>query len=180
MPDYRRFRVQGGCYFFTVNLAQRHRDGLLIQHIEELRNAVSRVKQKRSFHIDGWVVLPDHMHCLWTLPPGDDDFATRWRLIKTFFSRGLLAVEPKSGVGIRQGERGIWQRRYWEHAIRNARDYEAHMDYLHYNPVKHGYVNRVADWPYSTFSRCVGKGIYPADWGGDGVADIDAGEAVGS
>jgi hypothetical protein len=91
------------------------------------------------------------MHCIWTLPEGDDDFSSRWKMIKTAFSKGLPKVERRSKVRIKRGERGIWQRRFWEHAIRNERDYEAHMDYLHFNPVKHGWVKSVIDWPYSSF-----------------------------
>jgi len=176
MPDYRRYRIAGGCYFFTVNLLERSPNDLLVRHIDLLRQAVRRAKQARPFRIDAFVVLPDHLHCVWTLPPGDDDFITRLRLIKIFFSRGILPAERRGTVRQRRGARGIWQRRYWEHAIRDDRDFAAHVDYIHYNPVKHGYVTRVADWPYSTFRRCVARGIYPADWGGVDVVDSVAGE----
>ncbi len=118
------------------------------------------------FTIHGWVVLPDHMHCVITLPPEDADFATRWRLIKTGFSKALPKVEHVSPVRRHRGERGIWQRRYWEHLIRDEADYRAHMDYVHVNPLKHGLVERVADWPYSTFHRLVDRGVYPSQWCG--------------
>jgi putative transposase len=168
MAEYRRNRVAGGTYFFTVNLLDRRSD-LLISEIGILREVVLGVRRERPFHIDAWVVLPDHMHCLWTLPVGDDDFPRRWQAIKTGFSRALPDVERRNLSMVRRGERGIWQRRYWEHTIRDARDYGAHMDYVHFNPVKHGYVAHAGDWPYSTFRRCVGLGFYPADWvGGDG------------
>ena len=175
MSNYRRFRVKVGTYFFTVNCLDRTSRHFLIDNIDNLRTAIQRVKNKRPFHIDGWVVLPEHMHCIWTLPDNDDDYATRWRLIKTFFSQSLAKNEYRSNNRIRRGERGIWQQRYWEHTIRNDNDYQRHMDYLHYNPVKHGYVKNVIDWPFSSFHRCVKKGMYPADWGED-VEGIEAGE----
>ena len=174
MPDYRRYRLPGGTYFFTVNLLQRYPNDLLVRHIDILRSEVRAVREKRPFVIDAWVVLPDHLHCVWTLPPGDDDFTNRWRLIKQGFSKALPITERRSAVRMARGERGIWQRRFWEHAIRNETDYAAHIDYCHINPFKHGYVQRVADWPYSTFHRDVERGIYPLDWAGD--LEIDLGE----
>ncbi|MBD9358867.1 transposase [Methylomonas sp. EbA] len=144
MPDYRRYRVPGGTYFFTVNLPERKRD-LLVRHIGDLREAVRKTKQERSFHIDAWVVLPDHMHCIWTLPPGDSDFSNRWKVIKIRFVKSIPATERRSKVRNARGERGIWQRRFWEHVIRDGRDFAAHVDYCHWNPVKHGLVQRVID-----------------------------------
>ncbi len=176
MPDYRRYRIPGGCYFFTVNLLQRHGNELLTREIALLRDAVRHVRKIHPFHIDGWVVMPEHMHCVWTLPAADDDFSGRWRPIKAIFSRNLSHNEYQSPVRQARGERGIWQRRFWEHAIRDDRDYAAHMDYLHFNPVKHGHVKRVADWPYSSFMRWVDKGVYPIDWCGGGDIDVDGGE----
>ena len=165
MSDYRRLRVAGGCYFFTVNLLERRPNDLLVRHIHHLRAAVREVRRAWPFGIDGWVVLPDHLHCIWTLPAGDDNYATRWRLIKAGFARRLPATERRSASRRRRGERGIWQRRYWEHAIRDDCDFAFHIDYLHFNPVKHGYVVRPGDWPYSTFRHLVRSGLYPADWG---------------
>ncbi len=118
------------------------------------------------------MVLPDHLHCIIELPSGDADFATRLRLIKANFSKAIPRLESLSSVRARRGERGIWQRRYWEHLIRDERDYQAHMDYVHINPVKHGLVGRVADWPYSTFHGLVAEGIYPADWAGGCEDDL--------
>jgi REP-associated tyrosine transposase len=166
MPDYRRAWHPGGTYFFTVNLLHRNGNDLLIRHIELLREAVSSIQRRHPFSIHGWVVLPEHMHCIIELPLDDDDYAKRWRLIKTAFSRALPHTETLSQVRAKRGERGIWQRRYWEHLIRDDRDYRAHMDYIHINPVKHGLVRRVADWPYSTFHRLVTEGVYPGNWGG--------------
>ena len=166
MSDYRRAWHPGGTYFFTVNLLQRQGNDLLIRHIDTLRAVVKAVRKQHAFRIHAWTVLPEHLHCIIELPPGDADFATRWRLIKTGFSKSLPRTERLSVVRLRRGERGIWQRRFWEHLIRDERDYRAHMDYVHINPVKHGLVERVADWPYSTFHRLVAEGVYPADWAG--------------
>ncbi|MCW1936438.1 transposase [Pseudomonas sp. MDMC_285] len=163
MPNYRRARVPGATYFFTVNLRDRTSD-LLIREIDLLRETVRATKTRHPFHIDAWVVLPEHMHCLWTLPLGDADFALRWKVIKFAFSKRLLATEMLSVNQQNRRERGIWQRRYWEHLIRDEHDYQRHFDYIHYNPLKHGHVARLADWPYSSFHRAVAQGIYPADW----------------
>lgn len=149
-PDYRRYRVPGGTYFFTVNLLERRLD-LLVRHMDHLLEAVRATKQARPFHIDAWVVLPDHMHCVWTLPPEDDDFSNRWKSIKIRFVQKLPRTERRSRVSVAKGERGIWQRRFWEHAIRDETDYVRHVDYVHCNPVKQGYVQQVIDWPYSVF-----------------------------
>jgi REP-associated tyrosine transposase len=172
MPDYRRNRVAGGTYLFTVNLRDRDRP-LLVERIELLRESVRRVRVLMPFHIDAWVVLPEHMHALWTLPEGDADFPRRWQAIKMAFSKHVAAGEVLSRSRRNKGERGIWQRRYWEHTIRDDRDYAAHMDYIHFNPVKHGYVSDVAAWPFSSFHKCVAMGLYPSAWVGkdDGVGD---------
>ena len=176
MPDYRRHRVAGGSYFFTVNLRDRRSD-LLIAEIALLRSAVRTARARHPFHIDAWVVLPDHMHCLWTLPPGDVDFPSRWQLIKATFSHGVPKPEHQRRASlVRKREAGVWQRRYWEHGIRDDRDYAAHMDYIHFNPVKHGFVAHAAEWPYSSFVRCVGLGMYPSDWAMEGAGVVDAGE----
>jgi putative transposase len=175
MPDYRRNRVPGGTYFFTVNLHDR-RSGLLVEQIDLLRETMRSVRARRPFHIDAWVVLPDHIHCLWTLPKGDADFSTRWRLIKTAFAKSLPASEALSPTMIKRGERGVWQRRYWEHTIRDECDYNTHMDYIHFNPVKHGHAATPAAWRHSSFRRCVEQGIYPAEWIADGSDAVEAGE----
>src|SRR6478672_5078568 len=148
MPNYRRHYLPGGTYFFTVTLLNR-RSRLLVEHIDALREAVRLVRTRRPFYIDAWVVLPDHMHCVWTLPEGDADYSSRWKEIKTLFSRSLPKTEHLSAVRARRGERGIWQRRFWEHAIRDDVDYAAHIDYVHVNPDRHGLVERVREWPYS-------------------------------
>ncbi len=166
MPNYRRHFVAGGCYFFTVNLWDKQ-SFLLTEHIDLLRNSVKRVKCLYPFHIDAWVVLPNHMHCIWTLPANNDDFPLRWRLIKLLFSKNLPRTEYLSATRRRRGERGIWQRRYWEHTITTDFDYANHINYVHVNPLKHGYVDQVKDWPYSTFHRYVKDKILAEDWCGD-------------
>ena len=170
MSDYRRARVPSATYFFTVNLRDRSSD-LLIREIDLLRDTVRATKARHPFHIDAWVVLPEHMHCMWTLPEGDADFALRWKVIKFGFSRRLPNQEALSATQHRRGERAIWQRRYWEHLIRVDRDYQRHFDYIHFNPLKHGHVQRVVDWPYSSFHRAVCMGLYPQNWCGGAVAE---------
>jgi putative transposase len=175
MSDYRRNRVPGGTYFFTVTLFDRRSD-LLIAEVDLLRAAVRKTMIQSPFYIDAWVVLPEHMHCLWTLPERDADFSGRWWAIKTEFSKSLPALERRSDTMTKRGERGIWQRRFWEHTIRDDRDYAVHMDYIHFNPVKHGLAANVADWPFSSFRRSVAKGFYPATWAGGVEALSEAGE----
>jgi len=172
MPDYRRNRVPGGTYFFTVNLLERQ-SSLLEEYIDCLREAVRVVRLRQSFHIDAWVVLPDHMHCVWTLPEGDADYSSRWKAIKIAFSKSIPKTERLSVVRMAKGERGIWQRRYWEHTIRGDKDYAAHVDYCHINPLKHGLVKQVVDWPYSTFHELVKRGVYPTNWAGDVENDLN-------
>jgi putative transposase len=166
MVTYRRNFIPGGSFFFTVNLADR-KLSLLTSHIDALRTAFREIRLRHPFTIDAIVVLPDHLHAIWTLPDGDTDFATRWRLIKTTFSRYVPAGERISASRAAKGERGIWQRRYWEHSIRDENDFARHVDYIHINPVKHGLVSRVRDWQHSSFHRMVMLGIYPEDWAGD-------------
>jgi putative transposase len=162
---YRRANVKGGTYFFTVNLAERHLR-LLVDHVDILRTAVRTMKQRHPFHIDAFVVLPDHLHAIWTLPEGDVDFATRWMLIKAGFSRQIAKGERRNASRIDKGERGIWQRRYWEHLIRDDNDYEQHVDYVHYNPVKHGHVRCAAEWAHSSIHRYIAAGTISCSWGG--------------
>jgi putative transposase len=171
MTSYRRNFTAGGSFFFTANLAER-RLRLLTDHIDELRTAFRETRRHHPFTIDAMVVLPNHLHAIWTMPEGDADFARRWRLIKSAFSRRLPTGEQISDSRAAKGERGIWQRRYWEHAIRDENDFARHIDYIHINPVKHGLVTRVRDWPFSSFHRMVKLGVYPEDWAGD-VSDHD-------
>jgi len=168
MTNYRRNFIPGGSYFFTVNLADRC-SRLLTDNIGALRSAFRYVRERHAFMIDAIVVLPDHLHTIWSLPEGDSDFALRWRLIKSTFSRELPPGEHISESRAAKGERGVWQRRYWEHTLRDERDLERHINYIHFNPVKHCHVSQVRDWPYSSFHRMVRLGICPEDWAGNVV-----------
>ena len=165
MTNYCRYRTDGGIYFFTVNLAERQRS-LLTERIDTLREAFREVKNAHPFVIDAVVILPEHLHTIWTLPQGDNDFSLRWRQIKSAFSRAIEKDERISNSRLRKQERGVWQRRFWEHAIRDEEDFNRHIDYIHINPVKHGYVQRAVDWQFSSFHRYVKLGILPADWAG--------------
>jgi putative transposase len=175
MPNYRRAFVLGGCWFFTVNLLDR-RSKLLVEQIDALRAAVQWTREHYPFAIDAWVVLPDHQHAVWTLPESDADFAVRWRMIKSRFAHAIPAEERRDDVRIARGERGIWQRRFWEHMIRDESDYARHIEYCYINPVKHGLVSRVRDWPHSSFHRDVTAGIFPLDWAGDANGAGEFGE----
>jgi putative transposase len=148
-----------------------------------LRAAITRVRAHRPFHIDAWVLLPEHLHAIWTLPADDADFSLRWAQIKRLVTRAcgarLLRSEWMGASKSKHRESTLWQRRFWEHQIRDERDYSRHMDYVHYNLLKHGHVLRVADWPYSSFHRLVGEGMYPRDWGAALDLDtLEAGEPV--
>ena len=165
MSNYRRARIAGGTFFFTLTLADRSSD-LLVREINRLRRIYGHVQECRPFESVAMCVLPDHLHAIWSLPLDDSDFATRWNLIKSGFSRGLPAA-LRSPSKIAKREKGIWQRRYWEHIIRDDADLVRHVDYIHFNPVKHGLVPRVCDWPHSSFHRYVKRGDFPKDWGGD-------------
>jgi putative transposase len=164
MVIYRRNRVAGASYFFTHVLHDRQ-SLWLCDHVDLLRAAYGYVQRRWPFETRAIVVLPDHLHCIWTLPPGDDDYAGRWRLIKSQFSALLRRQGVATGCRGAQ-RRAVWQRRYWEHTLRDERDMNNHLDYIHLNPLKHGLVERVADWPYSSFRRFVERGDLPLDWGG--------------
>ena len=165
MPNYRRTWVPGGTYFFTVNLLDRRR-GLLVEHIGLLGEAFRVTRQARPFEMRAIVVLPDHLHCIWRLPEGDADNANRWAQIKSHVSRRLPKKESCSQQRLTRRERGLWQRRYWEHLIRDDDDLRRHVDYVHLNPVKHGYVSRACEWPQSSFRQWVVRGIYVREWTG--------------
>jgi putative transposase len=168
MRRYIRSTVPGGTYFFTVNLQDRSQR-CLVEHVDVLRDCFRRVRTRHSFTIDAMVVLPEHLHAIWTLPPDDADFPARWMLVKQAFTRKLRESGALTGGANRTrgkaGERSVWQRRYWEHQIRDEEDLGRHIEYIHYNPVKHGWVSKAADWPYSSFHRFVRDGLVPPDWG---------------
>ena len=169
MVRYRRNFIAGGTFFFTVTLADR-RSSILADQIASLRAAFRLTRREKPFAIDAIVVLPDHLHAIMTLPPEDADFSGRWRRIKGLFTRDV-ARDGLSVAHNRRGEFNLWQRRFWEHTIRDEGDFARHVDYIHYNPVKHGLVTRVSDWPYSSFHQYVRQGVLPEDWAAD-VAEI--------
>ena len=174
MSRYRRSNAAGATFFFTL-VTHRRQSILCDEPVRRaLREAVSRERARRPFNIDAWVLLPDHLHCIWSLPPGDADFGFRWGWIKRLVTRAVAAeyerAEWRNPSRITRRESTIWQRRFWEHQIRDDADYATHMDYVHINPVKHGLVCAVAEWPHSTFHRLARAGVYPVDWaGGDGM-----------
>ncbi len=164
--DYRHDRTAGATYFFTVVTYDRRPVLCRADILALLREAVAAERRRRSFAIDAMVVLPDHLHALWTLPEDDHDYSVRWQKIKESVSRAA----PIGGAGTpawrrARGERTFWQRRFWEHRIRDEHDHARHFDYIHFNPVKHRLVAAVADWPHSSFHRAVRQGVYPASWG---------------
>ncbi|MBL0030119.1 MAG: transposase [Rhodanobacteraceae bacterium] len=165
MRTYRRTWSPGSTYFFTVNAANSRDNDLLVRHVDVLRDAFRAVRASHPFELSAIVVLPDHLHCVWRLPEGDTNYPTRWRLIKSRFSRAIPANEHVSPSRWKKSERGLWQRRYWEHLIRDELDLHLHLDYIHFNPVKHGLVSQVRDWPHSSFHRFVDAGHYEVDWG---------------
>lgn len=152
--QYRRTFHPGGSFFFTVVTAHRRLLFAAADAVALLGASLRAVRRLRPFEIDAIVVLPDHLHCIWTLPEGDADFMTRWRLVKTWFVKHWSYKQ-------------VWQRRYWEHLLRDERDFAHHVDYIHFNPVRHGLVAQASEWPYSSFQRYVARGIYRADWGGE-------------
>ena len=169
MTQYRRARAPGGTYFFTVNLADR-RSALLVQHIDVLRGAYRSVAQALPFDTLAICILPEHLHAIWRLPSGDADYSTRWQRIKAGFSRALPAAAGRSSSKRRKGEKGIWQRRFWEHQIRDDADLQRHVDYIHFNPVKHGWAEQALAWPHSSFHRYVRDGLLLPDWAGNEAA----------
>ena len=166
MSNYRRAKIAGGTFFFTVVTHDRTPYFADESAIQILRAAFAKVKTARPFEIEAIVVMPDHLHCIWRLPTGDDDYSGRWREIKKIASRQL---DPVTNL---RNKRPVWQRRFWEHAIRDQEDCRRHMDYVHYNPVKHGLARRPIDWPWSSFKKAVAKGWYEPAWGSDEPAHI--------
>lgn len=169
MSDYTRARIPGGTYFFTLVTFDRR--PILASPLARacLRDALRDTRAQQPFQLDAICLLPDHLHCLWTLPDGDADYSSRWNRIKGLFSKRYLAVNAShadpSPSRHRKGEATVWQRRFWEHCIRDADDLRRHLDYLHFNPVKHGHVSRATDWPWSSLARYVRLGWYDPAWG---------------
>ncbi|PYC28421.1 transposase [Aquipseudomonas alcaligenes] len=166
MVNYRRARIEGACYFLTLALQDRTQD-CLVRHSDELRDAIRQTICERPFQIPATVVLPDHLHLMMQLPKGDADFSCRVRRLKSLFVRALRDKGFPVALN-EQGEANVWQRRFWEHLIRDEVDFAVHVDYIHSNPLKHGLVSRVCDWPFSSFHRYVARGLLPVDWCGNG------------
>jgi putative transposase len=167
MPNYRRTRIAGGTYFFTVVTFRRFPLLAPSSAISVLQGSFREVMARHPFTIEAMVIMPDHLHCIWTLPDGDHDFSTRWRLVKAGFSRAhhRSPVERIPTSLLRKREKGVWQQKFWEHCIRDDGDFNAHCDYIHYNPVKHGLAQSPSEWQHSTFGLFVRAGFYPQDWG---------------
>ncbi|MFN5951300.1 MAG: REP-associated tyrosine transposase [Pirellulaceae bacterium] len=169
MPDYRRLMVPGGIYFLTVVTKNRFPYFQNSGACEILKQSWLKTMKEMPFHNLASVLLPDHFHCLWILPPGDTKFSKRIGRIKSRFTIAWLRQDGFESVvsesNSKHGNRGIWQRRFWEHLIRDEKDLESHFDYIHYNPVKHGYVSQSIDWKYSTFMNYVESGHYDSTWG---------------
>ena len=169
MLDYRRSKIAGGSFFFTLVTFNR----LPIFTAEPARailhSAWIEVQERFPFQTDAVVLLPDHIHCIWTLPDGNGNFSARWNAIKRLFTQGYLVQigpgETRNASRQKRGEAAVWQRRFWEHMLRDNVDLNRHLDYIHYNPVKHGLVKKAGDWPWSSFHRYVKMGFYTPDWG---------------
>ncbi len=184
MPNYKRSRY-GPTYFFTVVTFERNKifnDAVIIN---VFRKIVHEVKKQHPFEIDAWVIMPEHMHCLWTLPDGDTDYSRRWSMLKRKFTQRWDSVRMAhptynthtTASRIKRREGSVWQRRFWEHRIRDDEDWRRHMDYIHYNPVKHGHAGAPCAWPYSSFKRCVEQGLYEPNWGTNETVVIEGIEA---
>jgi len=173
MATFRRSVVPGATYFFTVNTYQRIKVLTGEPFYRALKQALRQVMAKHRFEIDAFVLLPDHIHCIWTLPPDDGDYAMRWNIVKRLVSQATRneIVPLLSASRIKRKELGLWQRRFWEHQIRDDDDFAMHVDYIHWNPMKHGYVSRVVDWPYSSFHQYLRNGVYPENWAGTAECD---------
>ena len=171
MVNYRRSFVPGGTFFFTVTLRNR-KSCLLVEKINLLKEAVQRVKDQHAFQIKAYVILPEHLHMIWELPQEDSNYSERWKKIKVQFSKSV----HKSGVELpktKHNEYCFWQRRFWEHTIQNMSDFENHVNYIHYNPIKHGLVNDLREWPYSSFHHYVQRGWLCENWTVSGVGSVD-------
>ena len=171
MTNYRRSKIAGGIYFFTV-VTEERRPVLTTEAVRmALHEAIQQARTTMPFQIEAWVLLPDHLHCIWTLPEGDANYSARWAIIKRRVSGRCAEIvnASQSDSGRKRNERSFWQRRFWEHQIQDDADMARHQDYIHWNPVKHGLVKAVRDWPYSSFHKYVAGGIYLRDWGGSEI-----------
>jgi len=166
MSSYLRAHIPGGTYFFTLTTLGRQPVLLQPAIRRALKQAIDLTRQRYPFHVDAWVLLPDHLHCIWTLPEADDQYGMRWSMIKRHVTQTTSFHGSTTPSRKTRREGGLWQRRFWEHVIRDEEDFERHADYIHWNPIKHGLAKTVAEWPYSTFHHYVRQGVYAPDWGG--------------
>ena len=167
---YRRITIEGATYFFTVVTDQRRRLFNCPEVVHLLDDAIDKIRSRHPFDIEAQVVMPDHIHAIWRLPDCDAKYTTRWRLIKEAFTRAYAKnyeVPERTEVNRARGEQNVWQRRFWEHMIRDERDFAAHLDYIHLNPVHHGLAQTPRQWPHSTFQKWVERGVYDPVWGSD-------------
>ena len=181
MSNFKRYKSPGSTWFFTIVTYQR-RSFLCDDRVRiALRDAIRKVQAKYPFSVEAWVLLPDHFHCIWTLPVADSNFQLRIRLLKRFVTLSCSGFLHRDSINTesrrKRKESTLWQRRYWEHQIRSDNDRKHHMDYIHYNPVKHGYVTSVKDWPFSSFHRDIDAGVYNENWGCKIEHNINCGEA---
>jgi len=178
MPNYRRYYVPGASVFFTV-VTERRAKILGNDLTRDLLRAAFRdcFERWQPFRVDAMVMLPEHIHAIWTLPPDDCNFSKRWGAIKKHFTDAWLdlggAEKPRSDSRLRRRRRGVWQRGFWDHVLRDERDYKRHFDYIHYNPVKHGLVGCPRDWPYSSCHRWIKRGVYDPHWGCANAGSLD-------
>ena len=181
MSNYRRAKTKGGTYFFTVVLYRRQNILCHDDMRHALREAIEKTRETHPFIIDAWVLLPDHLHCIWTLPEADENYSSRWAMIKRHVTKQCAKTchreDWMNNSKHKRKESTIWQRRFWEHQIGDEDDFQRHMNYIHYNPVKHGYVVAAKEWPYSSFHRYIKSNVYPSDWGNNYTpTTLDAGE----
>jgi putative transposase len=183
LPDYRRVIIPGGTFFFTLITFERK--PILTSELARgvLHSAFQNTKGRYLFQLPAICLLPDHLHCIMNLPTGDIDYSKRWSSIKGLFTINYIKAGGEDGSRnnsrIKKGEAAIWQRRYWEHTIRDEKDYERHFDYIHYNPIKHGLVSKPSDWLYSSFHKYLKLGYYDQDWGCIEPKDFDKIENYG-
>lgn len=178
MSQYIRSTTQGGIYFFTLVTYKRRKIFCNADFLHVFKQSIKYIQHRYPFEILAWVQMPDHLHCIWQMPIDDANYSMRWSQIKRLTTQSCpqyhLSHDKLNASKIKRNEKGVWQRRFYEHEIRNEQDLKNHLDYLHYNPVKHGLVDNVGDWQYSSFHRLVGEGYYPADWGSGGIEFSDS------
>ena len=174
---YRRVKLEGATYFFTLVTHERRRLFDDPELVALLAAAVARIQARHPFEHIAYVVLPDHIHTIWQLPPDDADYSMRWRLIKEAFKKAYLKKHRPPQINAsrqKKGEQGLWQRRFWEHLIKDDKDFADHIHYIHLNPVRHGLVSAPRDWPHSSFATWVARDVYDLTWGSGEMPDLPA------